>query len=146
MPSSAKSVFILDFDGTITTKDTISALFQAAVGSHAAHGNGKSMSEALLNIQTQYAKDFSNHLDSWIHSKPEDARAVQEVITYQQCLKPVEIMSFNRVSTSGIFEGIGTDIWRELGVAARKTMDKVSVRPGFEEYANVFSFYFWELS
>ncbi|CAG8961027.1 hypothetical protein HYFRA_00002567 [Hymenoscyphus fraxineus] len=106
--SSPTRSFILDFDGTITTKDTISTLFQIALTNQSSKGNDKS--QALQTILSEYSADFEIHISSYTPKK-EDRVTLQQEIDYQRSLRDVEMRSFNRVSKSGIFAGLDEEEW-----------------------------------
>ncbi|CAG8976689.1 hypothetical protein HYALB_00010815 [Hymenoscyphus albidus] len=106
--SPPKRSFILDFDGTITTKDTISTLFKIALETQSSKGKDKS--QALQKIISEYSADFETHISSYTPKK-EDQVTIQQEIDYQRSLRDVELRSFNRVSKSGIFAGLDEEEW-----------------------------------
>jgi thiamine phosphate phosphatase / amino-HMP aminohydrolase len=69
MMSSPRKAFILDFDGTITTKDTISILFDFALATQAS--KGRNLTAARDEIIANYGKDFSKHVKDYSPAKEE---------------------------------------------------------------------------
>ncbi|TVY17771.1 hypothetical protein LARI1_G003294 [Lachnellula arida] len=94
---------ILDFDGTITTKDTITTLAHLAITHQASHG--LNLQPAWDNIVSSYSSDFSSHIAHY-HPSKEERKTLKQEIEYYRSLKVVETKSFDRVSASGIFKGI----------------------------------------
>ncbi|KAF4622720.1 hypothetical protein G7Y89_g14306 [Cudoniella acicularis] len=128
--SPPKRAFILDFDGTITVKDTISFLFQIGLSKQASLGVDKTeVHEAIIS---KYSEDFFGHLENYRLVK-EDRRTLHEEVDYYRSLKEVEVRSFERVSDSGLFGGIKEDEWRSYGGDAIKN-GEVSVREGFADF------------
>jgi 2-hydroxy-3-keto-5-methylthiopentenyl-1-phosphate phosphatase len=130
MMSSPRKAFILDFDGTITTKDTISILFDFALATQAS--KGRNLTAARDEIIANYGKDFSKHVKDYSPAKEERNTLAQEVEYYQN-LKGVEIRSFERVSRSGLFRGISNNEWQEFGRDVVKK-GKVVIRNGFSNF------------
>ncbi|RDL34644.1 uncharacterized protein BP5553_07772 [Venustampulla echinocandica] len=129
-PPSRPRPFILDFDGTITTKDTISTIFQLAISRQASLG--RDFTKAHESIISNYATDFSHHEKNYRPLK-QDRNTLGKEINYYRGLRPVEIKSFDRVSASGIFGGIGDEEWIGLGKKAVRDGDVV-VRNGFRKF------------
>ncbi|TVY43488.1 hypothetical protein LOCC1_G003791 [Lachnellula occidentalis] len=94
---------ILDFDGTITTKDTITTLAHLAITHQASHG--LNLQPAWETIVSSYSSDFSSHI-AHHHPTKEERKTLKQEIEYYRSLKEVETKSFDRVSASGIFKGI----------------------------------------
>ncbi len=103
---------ILDFDGTITTKDTISTLFDLALAHQTSRG--ADFTTVLEDILSTYATDYSSHVEKYAPVKNERTTLAEEVAFYRS-LKAVEHESFARVSGSGIFKGIGGEDWKAFG-------------------------------
>ncbi|KAG9238791.1 hypothetical protein BJ875DRAFT_367032 [Amylocarpus encephaloides] len=125
-----KPLFILDFDNTITTKDTISALFSQVLKFQGSLGSD--LSEAHSEIISAYSSDLSAHLEKYI-PKQERRRTLRDEILYQQSLLDVEMRSFERVGKSSIFKEIDPEQWRSLGRQAVKDGD-VQIRGGFDRF------------
>lgn len=122
--------FILDFDGTITVKDTINAIFKAVLAVQ--NRKGKDMSRQWQDIVAHYTEDYRAHIQQY---KPtEDERStVEEEIQFYRDLGEVERKSFSRVSESSIFSGISEQELEELGNEAVRKGDVV-VRNGFDSF------------
>jgi 2-hydroxy-3-keto-5-methylthiopentenyl-1-phosphate phosphatase len=129
MPEKPRA-FILDFDGTITSRDTIGVL--ANCGTEWQAKRGVDMRGCWGEIVREYGRDFEDHV--WRYQPEEiSRRTLDEEISYQRGLKDVEERSFGRVSESGLFEGMGKQIWEDAGRQAVRTGD-VAVRKGFKEF------------
>jgi len=130
--ASLARAFILDFDGTITTKDTISTLLKFALSTQAS--KGQDLSTARDEIIARYSEDYSKHVKRYLPTKEaRDTRAKE--IEYYQSLKNVENRSFERVSRSGLLKGITENEWQEFGRnAVRK--GEVVVREGFGDFVD----------
>lgn len=128
-----KRSFIFDFDGTITTKDTISTLFQIALSIQCSKGIDRS--KAREEILSQYSADFKSHIASYTPEK-KDRLTLRQEIEYQRSLRDVEIRSFTRVSKSEIFAGISARDWYGQGRSHSSPNPRTSVeiRKGFPEF------------
>ena len=126
-----RKAFILDFDGTITTKDTISTLANFGLYKQAEKGNdlSKVWDEEVLK---KYGEDYQNHNKNYKPSKEERDTATKE-IDYYRSLKEVESISFGRVSSSGVFHSISTNDFEHFGSEAMQK-GEVVVREGFKEF------------
>ncbi len=78
--------------------------------------------------------DLGDHVERYQPQK-EERRTLNEEIEYYRGLKVVEERSFARVSSSGLFEGIGKEFWEEAGRQAVERGDVV-VRKGFREFVD----------
>jgi hypothetical protein len=130
MSGAPPPIFILDFDGTITTKDTISTLAQCAVSFQ--QSRAKDMQKDWDYVVAAYSEDCSKHVESYKPSKG-DRTTLKEELDWLRGLKAVEERSFSRVSNSGIFAGISQDDWWHLGRDAVERGD-VGIRRGFKEF------------
>lgn len=127
---SSRTAIILDFDGTITTKDTISALFKFALSTQ--QSRGKDLSAAYDVILAKYGEDYAKHVKEYFPPK-EQRRNLSQEIEYCGSLKDVETRSFERVSRSGLFRGISPLQWRVFGRDAVKN-GEVVIREGFSDF------------
>jgi hydroxymethylpyrimidine pyrophosphatase-like HAD family hydrolase len=125
--TTSKRAFILDFDNTITTKDTISTLFSQVLRYQ--KSQGRDFSKAHADIISGYTKDYTAHVEKYMPTK-ENRRTLKEEIAFQRSLKDAETKSFERVSQSGMFRGISNEIWKSLGRQA-VAAGEIEVRPGF---------------
>jgi 2-hydroxy-3-keto-5-methylthiopentenyl-1-phosphate phosphatase len=129
-PSSPPWTFILDFDGTITTKDTISTIAQFALSSQASRGHD--MTKDWDAILGKYGEDYSSHVETYRPLKDERDTLEKEIAFYRS-LRGIEIRSFERVSSSGLFNGIQKEDWEQFGREAVKS-EEVTVRKGLKEF------------
>jgi phosphoglycolate phosphatase-like HAD superfamily hydrolase len=130
LASQAPRAFILDFDGTITLKDTISVL--ANYGTEWQKQRGLDMKEAWEEVVKAYGRDFEDHLGGYKPGK-DDRRTLDQEIWYYRALRETEERSFRRVSQSGLFRGVTKEHWEGAG---RETVEKghVIVRKGFRDF------------
>jgi 2-hydroxy-3-keto-5-methylthiopentenyl-1-phosphate phosphatase len=128
--SSRARAFILDFDGTITTQDTISTLFNFALSKQAS--KGQDLSVARDEILSKYSDDFSKHVKDFSPAK-EERNTIPQEIEYYRSFKNVESRSFERMSRSGLFSGITDNEWEEFGRGAVKK-GEVVVREGLGDF------------
>ncbi|TVY84987.1 UPF0655 protein [Lachnellula suecica] len=105
--------FVLDFDGTITTKDTIDTLAQFGISKQATRG--LDLKGEWDEVVTKYGEDFSTHVENYRPVK-EDRRTLKEEVNYCRSLKEIEKRSFGRITSSGIFKGIDAGEWHDFGV------------------------------
>jgi 2-hydroxy-3-keto-5-methylthiopentenyl-1-phosphate phosphatase len=122
--------FILDFDGTITTKDTISTLAKFGLSKQAE--KGVDLSKVWEEVVKKYGEDYQNHNKNYKPSK-EERDTVAKEIDYYRSLKEVETISFGRVGSSGVFRSISTNDFEHFGSEAIEK-GEVLVREGFKEF------------
>jgi hypothetical protein len=125
--SATKRAFILDFDNTITTKDTISALFAQVLKYQKLQGRDFTITHA--DIVSKYTTDYVDHIEKYKPLK-ENRRSLEGEIDFQRSLKIVETRSFKRVSQSEMFNGISDDVWKRLGQEG-VAEGEIEVRRGF---------------
>jgi 2-hydroxy-3-keto-5-methylthiopentenyl-1-phosphate phosphatase len=130
MSTVPPKAFVLDFDGTITTKDTISNL--ANFGIKVQRERGNDLTPAWDEILRRYGEDFSKHTETYRPLK-ENRTSLEEEIEYYRSLKDAEIKSFARVSTSAIFKDIETEQWHAFGSHALAN-GEVMIRSGFKDF------------
>ncbi|KAE8452099.1 hypothetical protein EG329_001566 [Mollisiaceae sp. DMI_Dod_QoI] len=133
--SAPRIGFILDFDGTITSKDTISALANFALSFQ--KSRGRELSGVWDNIITKYSDDYSKHVEKYRPGK-EERETLEEEVGFYRSLREIELKSFERVSKSGLFQQIEEQDWKEFGHDAVRT-GAVVVRQGFQEFVSVVS-------
>lgn len=122
--------FILDFDGTITKKDTINAIFKSVLEFQ--NSRGKDRTEAWKDIVAKYLKDYEAHIQAYNPTEGERSTPAEEIQFYRS-LREVEVKSFDRVSESGIFSGISEEEFKDLGRQAVQD-GNVVIRDGFEQF------------
>lgn len=128
--SSKRSAFILDFDGTITTKDTTSILFNFTLTARASEG--QDLTAARDEILAKYSEDSSKHTKDYSPRK-EQRNTIAQEIEYYRSLSDVENRSFERVSRSGLFRGIASNEWESFASDVVKKGDVV-IRAGFSDF------------
>ncbi|PVH88257.1 hypothetical protein DL98DRAFT_508970 [Cadophora sp. DSE1049] len=128
--ASSPTAFILDFDGTITQKDTISTIANFAIACQKARG--RDFADPWKELSDTYIEDYSRFLHGYKPAE-QDRKTLAEEVTYYRNLKSLELASFTRVSKSGIFKDISDTQWRKGGRDAIQKGD-VNVRKGFEDF------------
>ncbi|KAI1386203.1 HAD-like domain-containing protein [Hypoxylon trugodes] len=123
------SIF-LDFDGTITAKDTVGELANFALQVRASEG--ADLKQEWDNVVRAYIADYSAHVDGY-HTGPEGRSLPEHEVEFLREAKDVETRSLGRVNDSCLFRGISGDKFREAG---RELVRKgvVKLRPGFEAF------------
>lgn len=122
---------VLDFDGTITTEDTISHLAQVALRFHLR--KGKDLSAEWTRILQAYDEEYRKHVSEY-EPRAESRFSVEDEVRFLRSLHGVESNSIQRVAQSGIFSGLPPGVMREAGVMAREE-GHVNLRPGFLSFA-----------
>ncbi|KAH7364276.1 hypothetical protein BKA65DRAFT_546165 [Rhexocercosporidium sp. MPI-PUGE-AT-0058] len=128
--SSLPVAFILDFDGTVTQKDTIFTI--AHFGIECQKARGKNLENDWRLLYDTYVESYSRSLHGYTPAEA-DRKTLAEEVTYQRNLRSLELWSFTHVGKSGIFKQIGDDQWRKF---AKDTLAKgdVNVREGFDSF------------
>jgi thiamine phosphate phosphatase / amino-HMP aminohydrolase len=123
------SIF-LDFDGTITARDTIGELAKAALRIQSERGID--LARQWDDVVKSYVREYDEHVDEY-HIKEEDRRQPEAEIEFLREMKTVELRSLDRINECAVFKGISEDdMWR----AGRQVVQdgSVSVRPGFKKF------------
>lgn len=120
--------WILDWDGTITQRDTLDALVSIAASTKPGSpvlSNWKLLSEA-------YMSDYTTALEK-LAPGGKLPKTIEQEKQLLQALKSVEQASLDRVSSSGIFAGLTKRLLEE---GARNVVDskKIEIRPGFARF------------
>ncbi|OAQ72777.1 haloacid dehalogenase-like hydrolase [Pochonia chlamydosporia 170] len=124
---------VFDFDGTITQRDTIGELAQAAVNIQRRR-TARDLQPAWDHAVKAYLQDFESYKTSF--NPPESKRRdVASEKRFLSGMKGAEEASLSRVSESGIFAGLGPDDLFQMGVDAVSS-GRVAVAEGFEELLN----------
>ncbi|KAI1634932.1 haloacid dehalogenase-like hydrolase-domain-containing protein [Biscogniauxia mediterranea] len=130
------SIF-LDFDGTITTEDTISELADFALrfqrergggGDGAGAGTGPDLKPQWDALVRAYADDRRAQAAAYRPAAP-DRRTPADEAAFLRASKPVEARSLARVRACALFRGIGPDALRAAGAAGA-----VRLRPGLADF------------
>ncbi|KAJ0300741.1 hypothetical protein COL5a_006559 [Colletotrichum fioriniae] len=128
MPQNTLNI-VLDFDGTITTKDTIGAL--AEIGLQFQQQRGVDLSSKWQQILLDYSKDHADHLSTYLPIA-DDRSSLKDELDFLRGLKEVEMRSVQRVESSSIFKGVSWEHLTLAGVTYRKE-GRVKLRDGFAD-------------
>ncbi|KAK7439126.1 hypothetical protein CaCOL14_002369 [Colletotrichum acutatum] len=132
MPQDTPNL-VLDFDGTITTKDTIGTL--AEIGLQFQQQRGVDLSSKWQQILLDYSKDHADHVSTYIPIA-DDRSSLKDELAFLRGLKEVEMRSVQRVESSGIFRGISREHLTLAGETCREE-GRVNLRDGFAELLKV---------
>ena len=83
--------FVLDFDGTITTKDTIDSIAKFALSTQ--RGKGNDLSSEWYDIVAKYGQEYASHCQEYSPSI-ETRDTVQKETDFCRSLRKVETASF----------------------------------------------------
>ena len=120
---------VLDFDGTITVKDTINELAQSAIRIH--NERGQDFSSTWEEIVDLYGKSYAKYKTEY--PVPEDSRVDLEAERkYLADLRDIEVASVRRIEESGLFDGISSQYLQAAGTAAVRE-GRVALREGLPE-------------
>ncbi|KAI1813702.1 hypothetical protein GGS20DRAFT_463523 [Poronia punctata] len=135
----------LDFDGTITTEDTVTHLanfalrFQSEERERQRHGDddddddltttSPDLSSRWDEVVHAYVSDYKSHVSSYAPPAADRLR-VEDEVTFLRSQKHVETRSLGRINECALFRGISDDVFREAG---RRLVEDgtVRLRPGF---------------
>ncbi|KAI5868687.1 haloacid dehalogenase-like hydrolase-domain-containing protein [Durotheca rogersii] len=121
----------LDFDGTITAKDTVGELARFALGVQAAEG--ADLATAWDAVVRAYVEDHGAHARGY--DPPAAARtAPEQEIAFLRRAKAVEARSLARVRDCALFRGIEREAFRAAGRELVRA-GAVRLRPGFRAFA-----------
>ncbi|KAI0508585.1 haloacid dehalogenase-like hydrolase-domain-containing protein [Xylaria bambusicola] len=149
------SIF-LDFDGTITTEDTVTHLANFALRFQSeCQAKGQSVRDASHMSSTQdiapsisleeddlssrwdevvhaYVSDYKSHVSSYVPCEP-DRQCVEDEIAFLRSQKHVETRSLGRINECALFRGISPATFREAGRELVRE-GTVLLRPGFADF------------
>ncbi|RFU73065.1 had-like domain [Trichoderma arundinaceum] len=121
---------VFDFDGTITVKDTIFQLAQAAIAFQSKH-SGKQLQAAWDDIVKAYGDDHKSFANQY--TPPEDERrSPEEELLYLSSLRDTEHASLDRVDKSGLFSGLTKQDLFQMG-RDQVCSGAITIRDGFIE-------------
>ncbi|KAI8957236.1 HAD-like domain-containing protein [Daldinia sp. FL1419] len=123
------SIF-LDFDGTITVKDTVGELANFALRVRA--DEGQDLQKEWDHVVSAYVDDHSAHVDGYY--PPSHARSLPaQEVQFLRHMKNVETRSLGRINDCRLFRGISPAAFREAG---RDLVKKgtITLRPGFSRF------------
>ncbi|KAF2842831.1 hypothetical protein M501DRAFT_922655, partial [Patellaria atrata CBS 101060] len=117
---------ILDFDGTLTTRDTLHILGRLGSRKHI-----NPSEDPWTSIVSAYTSDFAAHAASY-RPTPEDRRTIEQEIAWFASLESVEHRSVERVEQQKLLAGVtSADIKRAAGDAIAS--GEVRLREGWQE-------------
>ncbi|KAK6199703.1 hypothetical protein LQW54_009957 [Pestalotiopsis sp. IQ-011] len=125
------SIF-LDFDGTITARDTIGDLAKAALRIQSARG--VDLDKEWDEVVQSYVRDYENHVDEY-HIKEEERQRPAIEVEFLRAMKTVELKSLDRINACGVFKGVSEEDLRQAGREAVAD-GTVKIRPGFEKFVH----------
>ncbi|KAI0387517.1 haloacid dehalogenase-like hydrolase-domain-containing protein [Hypomontagnella monticulosa] len=125
------SIF-LDFDGTITAKDTVGELANFALRVRA--DEGVDLQAEWDAVVSAYVEDHSAHVDAY-HLPPHARRLPDQEVQFLRHMKTVETRSLGRINDCRLFRGISATAFRDAG---RDLVQKgtVKLRPGFGKFVD----------
>ncbi|KAI2473058.1 HAD-like domain-containing protein [Annulohypoxylon bovei var. microspora] len=120
------SIF-LDFDGTITSKDTVGELANFALRVRASEG--QDLKREWDRVVAAYVDDHGAHVDNY-DPHPDSRSLPEHEVAFLRGLKTVEKRSLGRINACALFRGISPAEFREAGrgLVAEGT---VRLRDGF---------------
>lgn len=121
---------ILDFDGTITRKDTMHLLADIGYSHQSANGRVPQPTP-WSEIVDAYMTDFKAHANSYT-PKAVDRTSPEQETAWLGSLERVEEASFQRVLAAGIFDGVSKDEVERAGKVALQE-GKLQLRSGLQE-------------
>lgn len=126
--SLLKMHLIFDFDGTITTKDTIGILASAGIAAQKL-SRGANLQPAWDALVRTYLADYDAYKRQFTPKEAERTAIAQEKI-FLGGLKSVEEASLRRVGEAALFKDLGPAAMRRVGEEAVQN-GHVTLRPGF---------------
>ncbi|KAI1302229.1 haloacid dehalogenase-like hydrolase-domain-containing protein [Xylaria venustula] len=146
-----KMSIFLDFDGTITTEDTVTHLANFALrfqsqrqdrsipppdGSKATNAQAQAQDEELSSrwddVVHAYVSDYKSHVSSYAPCA-DDRQCVDDEITFLRSQKHVETRSLRRINECALFRGISPATFRAAGAELVRD-GTVRLRPGFADF------------
>jgi 2-hydroxy-3-keto-5-methylthiopentenyl-1-phosphate phosphatase len=115
---------VFDFDGTISTRDTIAVLGAYAVSKHGQPDDWDTIVSAYSADYAKYVAEYSPQAVS--------RTTVEQEMAFLSGLRSIEVESLKRVQDAGLFRDITPEEFRQLGEEAVKKSD-VQIRRGFSE-------------
>ncbi|KAH8602733.1 HAD-like domain-containing protein [Bisporella sp. PMI_857] len=130
LPTPSK-FFILDFDGTVTTQDTIAIIASSAISYQSSQNTGTNFTQKWDDIVAAYTADYDAYVKA--SKSKEERTTLEDEVSWLRGLIDVEVASFDRVSGSGLFKGINQWTWEDFGGNAVEKGDTM-IRTGFEKF------------
>ncbi|KAI1403418.1 HAD-like domain-containing protein [Hypoxylon fuscum] len=123
------SIF-LDFDGTITAKDTVGELANFALRVRA--DEGEDLQKEWDKVVVAYVDDHNAHVDGY--EPPIQSRSLpDQEIDFLRQMKHVETRSLGRINDCRLFRGISPEKFREAG-SDLVSKGTIQLRPGFKRF------------
>lgn len=122
---------IFDFDGTVTTQDTISYLVKESIKLQKER-TGADLSHGWKLIEKQYMEDYEEYKSAYKPIASERRTLLQE-LEYLSGFRKVDEKSIARVEAAGIFNRISKAKFRSVGSKALEPEGGLALRPGFSE-------------
>ncbi|KAI1107001.1 HAD-like domain-containing protein [Jackrogersella minutella] len=123
------SIF-LDFDGTITAKDTVGELANFALRVRA--DEGQDLKREWSHVVKSYVDDHSAHVEGY-EPRPHARNLPEHEVAFLRQLKTVETRSLGRINGCRLFRGISPAAFREAGAELVRN-GTVRLRPGFGRF------------
>lgn len=122
---------VLDWDGTITAKDTMFAYGKIADIRDARLNREQNESKMFEGFGKAWMNDYSKHEQAYSPRAHERKTVMQESL-WLKSLSSVESSSADRVESSGFFAGV---TYNDISIAARELLKEgaVSLRPGWQD-------------
>ncbi|KAH6689217.1 hypothetical protein F5X68DRAFT_78294 [Plectosphaerella plurivora] len=133
---------VLDFDGTITQKDTIGVL--ADLGQDFQLRQKADISPTWAQIVDEYGRDHKEHLSEYQPASHQRASLEDELVFLRQ-LRSVEHRSLRRVEQSGLFRGLDQATLEQGGRDALRN-GAIEFRDGFADIMAAASHNKWHVS
>jgi thiamine phosphate phosphatase / amino-HMP aminohydrolase len=131
-------ILILDWDGTLTTRDTLSTIASIGYSKPISLRPSSRPSSPVLSstppwsqIVSAYTSAYAAHKDCYL-PKPAERRTIAEELLWLRSLSSVERDSVERVERSGLWRGVTKDHIRNVAIRALDD-GSVVLRPGWDE-------------
>ncbi|KAB8360704.1 hypothetical protein FH972_024440 [Carpinus fangiana] len=127
----------LDFDGTITRKDTMNLVARIGYRAQERKRDGQSQEfPPWEHFVDTYMADYSDHVSRYRPVK-EDRSTVEQEIMYLRSFRPIEDASMSRVVASGLFKDVAASHIESFAQECLRQQDdahwQVSRRPGLHK-------------
>jgi len=121
---------VLDFDGTVTTKDTVGTVASHAISFH--KERHRDLSATWEEIVRRYGADHADFVSIYQPAEPERTTLEAE-LKFQRSVRPVELKSLDRVLEARLFRSIPQLYLVQAGQDDVRS-GRVELREGFGEY------------
>ncbi|KAJ2892278.1 hypothetical protein MKZ38_010050 [Zalerion maritima] len=124
--------FVVDFDGTVTTKDTIYELgkYASIIQRERDRGDFEFSWEEIVSA---YGTDYRAYVEAYVPCESERTSYAQEV-EFLRGLSHVDARSRQRVEDLGLFAGVGDLVLRDATSPFTRSTKPVGIRRGFKEF------------